>query len=146
MVKGNRHASYEKKVAEFISTNGPKFKLVQVVHVQGKGVNCQCCGYPDIVNHYHVVGDAKGERFLIGSECQELVLGYAEAHLPASKVRNLTRMELKVLGLKYGLSVTFMNQLNATELAAEVITARRRMANVAGWLERRRQNKNQTVI
>lgn len=139
-IKGKRHESYAKRVAAFIATNGPEFTLAQVTHSDVE-FKCECCGYNPIVNLFHVVSKQTGNRFIVGSECQELVLGFGEAHMPAARVRMLDASQLNVLGAKYGLTATEMASLNAAELASAVIKCRRKAANIQGWVERRRLGK-----
>lgn len=126
------HQAYLKIVAKFIATHGPQFQLDELT--RGPVRSCDCCGYHPIVNYYHVVNE-RGDKFIIGSECQEWVLDFIEAHLPAARVRILSADQLVKLGLKYGL-VLDENQPQ-TELASDVISARRRFANISGWVSRR---------
>lgn len=127
----NRQA-YLKIVATFITTHGPKFELAELT--RGPARSCDCCGYHPIRNYYHVVND-RGDKFIIGSECQEWVLDFTEAHLPAARVRVLDVDQLVKLGVKYG--VVLDDTQPQAELAQDVISARRRFANISGWVTRR---------
>jgi hypothetical protein len=133
-----RRAGYEVRVAKFIADTGPKFTLAQIA-VDQPGLDCQCCGYKNIVNHYHVVSE-QGPRYIIGSECQELVLGFTDAHMPAVRVRALDPSQLVILASKYGLTLN-PSALTQLEMANQILAARRAQANVLGWVSRRREGK-----
>lgn len=129
-------SQYLVQVANFIAANGPAFTL-EAVEV-GPTRACDCCGYYPIVNHFHV-SNVLGKNFVIGSECQMWVLNLKDAHLPAATVRGLEVDKLVELGAKYNL--TLDPTLPKGELAQQVIDARRKYANTAGWITRRLQGK-----
>lgn len=127
---------YLEQVASFIAKNGPAFTLAVIE--DGPTRACDCCGYYPIKTHYNVENQS-AQPFIIGSECQTWVLNFTDAHLPAAHVRKLEKKQLIQLGLKYGL--TLLDKLGQDEMANQVIAARRRFANVAGWISRRVQGK-----
>lgn len=130
---------YLEQVAKFIATNGPAFTLDEVQ--AGNARSCECCGYYPIMNHYHV-SNMSGKPFIIGSECQTWVLNLKDAHLPASQVRALEADKLVELAVKYGLALDPTSPKE--DLAKQVIDARRKYANTAGWISRRLQGKAPT--
>ncbi|MBV6343784.1 hypothetical protein [Candidatus Magnetobacterium casense] len=134
-----RRQSYEVRVAEFVANNGPEFTLEKITYSEDD-MECEACGKSNIHTLYWVKSTSTGKVFVIGCECQLLVLPVAEAHLPASQVRNLDLTSLVKLAAKYGCELTYSSNPSdeeMAELASEVITARRRFANTAGWMSRR---------
>lgn len=132
--KHTRRDTYEARVAEFIASNGPTFELQQVTYLDGEGMTCECCGKRHIHALYHVRSVETGTSFVIGCECQLLVLG-TNAHLTAKAIRQLSSENLLVVGAKLGLS--FVTGLDKGEMVAAILKARRHLANARAWILRK---------
>jgi len=142
----SRRNSYEAKVAEFIQSKGPEFTLLAITHEED-GTNCECCGKPNIHNLYHIQS-CKGAKYVVGSECQQYCLVVTEAHVPASRVRNMDLVSLVKLGAKYGVMITNSAPTDAEllQLAEQVIAARRSLANKTGYANRKQEEPQQLML
>lgn len=137
VTKSNRRVGYEQRVADFITTFGPTFRLVSVTHTKKDGTNCRCCGYRDIHTVYRVQSTEKGDYFEVGSECQLLVLGIEQAELNAEFIRQLPKQTLVKLAVKLGIKESVAQRTPWAQLKVDTLKMRRHLANKEAWRSRR---------
>lgn len=91
--------TYEERVNNFIQQHGPNFILKCVDYISTDEQDCEARGRRAIHNLFHIQNEA-GKEFIVGSECQNLVLTRPEdlAKLPARHIRQRDIEELVTLG------------------------------------------------
>lgn len=128
------HNTYLKRVKAFIKANGPKFNLTQVM----KGnTDCQACGRKQIHTLFVVKSKATGTDYVVGSECQALVLTDVVdlVKLPARHLRVRDLAAIVRVGHQFGLQIGNQNDLKYA--VEKVLEARRKEATRRSWVKRR---------